>query len=531
MNPLIGIVLRPERKMSGIGKTVAGILAAIALSLCAGCSGKMRSGPNIIVVLTDDQGFGQLPVYSDDYPDDMLFLTQNTARYHCDGQKAKAAAKASMPNLQRLANCGVTFLDAHVTAPVCGPSRSALMTGRYQQRMGIYDNCDLTQAGIPVSETFLPELLQKAGYQTGMIGKWHLGKYTREKMPVQTHDYHRNTRVGCVVEDHPLNRGFDLYFGFNGSGTTYFDSPSLFRGFKNVPARGFLTDEFTDEAVRFIQSAGQEPFFLYLAYNAPHIPLEAPAPKRYQRFNTGNPEVDNYYAYLAAVDDGLGKIIQTLENREQLDNTLIFYLSDNGAVVESPQPMNGPFRGNKGQFRQGGTRVPMIAHWPDGFAPARFAGRVASIDVLPTALAAAGVDIPSNVDGVDLRPHLERGTDPHNALFWAGPEIMHWNKRNEPFWAAYWNYVTERSDELPQSALKNGEAGWAVLKGPWLLRCNEVHGTVELYNVETDAGEQTDVSAQHADVVDSLRQDYKQWSSTLDRPLVWSMKEYERLTK
>ena len=517
--------------MNGLGKAAVTSMAAVALMISGGCSEKMKPRPNIIVVLSDDQGFGQLPVYSDDYPDEMLFLTKNTERYKCDEQKAKAAAKACMPNLQNLANGGVTFMDAHVTSPVCGPSRSALMTGRYHQRFGIYDNCDLTQAGIPVSETFLPALLQKAGYRTGMIGKWHLGQYTREKMPVQTHDYHKNTRVGCVAEDHPLNRGFDMYFGFNGSGTTYFDSPSLFRGFENVKARGYLTDEFSDEAVQFIQSAEKKPFFLYLAYNAPHIPLEVPAPKQYQRFNTGNPEVDNYYAYLAAVDDGLGRIIQTLEETGELDNTLIFYLSDNGAVVESPQPMNGPFRGNKGQFRQGGMHVPMIAHWPAGLSPERFNGRVASIDVLPTALAAAGIEIPANVDGVDLRSCLASDTSAHDALFWAGPEIMHWNKLNEPFWATYWDYVTERSDDLPKSFLKKGEASWAVLKGPWLLRCNEVYGTVELYNADADVGERTDVSAQNPDVVEALTRDYKQWSSTLGKPLVWSMEEYERLVK
>ncbi len=491
----------------------------------------MEEKPNIIVVLTDDQGFGQLPVYSDDYPDEMLFLTKNTERYKCDEQNAKAAAKACMPNLNKLAKNGVTFMNAHVTSPVCGPSRAALMTGRYQQRFGVYDNCDLAKSGVPVSETMLPELFQTSGYRTAMIGKWHLGKTTKTPLPVQTHDYHKNATTGCIPEHNPVNRGFDHYFGFNSSGTTYYDSPSLFRGLDQVKAAGYSTDEFTDDAVAFIDQADGQPFFVFLAYNAVHIPLEDPAPEKYQRFDTGNSEVDNYYATLAAVDDGLGKIIATLERKGELENTLIFYLSDNGAVIDSPQPMNGPFRGNKGNFLAGGMHVPMIAHWPDGLSSARYAPRVSSMDVIPTALAAAGIELPGNLDGVDLRPKISAGSKPHEVLFWAGPEIMHWSEDNKEFWRDYWEYVTERSDDAPTSSLKAGDAAWAVLKDRWLLRGNEVTGKVELFDVQADIGERIEVSARHPEVVEGLRSDYRAWAFNLGKPLVWSMEEYNRLVK
>lgn len=485
----------------------------------------MEDAPNVIVVLVDDQGFGQLPVYSDEYPDEMLFLTKNTERYKCDEQRAKAAAKACMPNLQKMAQNGITFMNAHVTSPVCGPSRAALMTGRYQQRFGVYDNCDLAKAGVPLSETMLPELFQQAGYRTAMIGKWHLGKNTKTPLPVQTNDYHKNAIAGCIPEHNPIHRGFDHYFGFNSSGTTYYDSPSLFQGLENVKANGYVTDEFTDDAVRFIESGG-DPFFIYLAYSAVHIPLEDLAPERYQRFDTGNPEVDNYYATLAAVDDGLGRIFQTLEKRGELDNTLIFYLSDNGAVIDSPQPMNGPFRGNKGNFHHGGMHVPMIAHWPAKLQPVKHDPRVASIDVMPTALAAAGIALPDNLDGV---PMFGKAEDSHEALFWAGPEIMHWSEDNKEFWCDYWEYVTERTNDAPVSPLKAGDASWAVQKDQWLLRCNEVTGTVELFDVSADLGERVDVSAGHFDVVEELRGDFKAWSSGLGKPLVWSEEQYNRL--
>ncbi|WP_168442226.1 sulfatase family protein [Pontiella desulfatans] len=486
---------------------------------------------NVIVVLVDDQGFGQLPVYSDDYPDEMLLLTKTTERYRCDEQKAKAAAKVCMPNLQKLADNGVTFMNAHVTSPVCGPSRAALLTGRYQQRFGAYDNCDLVKAGLPVSETLLPELFQRAGYRTAMIGKWHVGKRTKTPLPLQTNDYHKNSIAHCIPEHHPLNRGFDYYFGFNSSGTTYYNSPSLFRGFENVKAEGYATDQFTDEAVQFIEESGADPFFVYLAYSAPHIPLEDAAPEKHQRFDTGNPEVDNYYATLAAVDDGLGKICQTLEKRGELENTLIFYLSDNGAVIDSPQPMNGPFRGNKGMFRHGGMHVPMIAHWPAKLKPSRHTPRVASIDVLPTTLAAAGIGLPENLDGVDLVPTLGTNEDAHEAIFWAGPDIMHWSEDNKAFWRDYWEYVTERTDDAPSSPHVAGEASWAVQKGRWLLRCNEVTGAVELFDVCADPGERSEVSAAHSEIVDALRADYKVWAAGLAKPLAWSEEQYERLVK
>ena len=486
---------------------------------------------NVIVVVVDDQGFGQLPVYSDDYPDEMLFLTKNTERYRCDAQQAKAAAKASMPNLQRMAGSGITFMNAHVTSPVCGPSRAALMTGRYQQRFGVYDNCDLGQAGVPLSETMLPELFQEAGYRTAMIGKWHLGKYTKTPLPVQTNDYHKNSIVSCPPEQNPINRGFDHYFGFNASGTTYYDSPSLFRGLENVKAQGYITDEFSDDAIRFIEASGDEPFFMYLAYSAPHIPLEAPAPQKYQRFDTGNPEVDNYYATLAAVDDGLGRILQTLEQQGELDNTLIFYLSDNGAVIDSPQPMNGPFRGNKGNLHHGGMHVPMVAHWPAKLKAGKHAPRVSSLDVLPTALAAAGIELSDNLDGTDLFPTIGTNQDSHEAFFWAGPEIMHWSESNKEFWRDYWEYVTERCDDAPDGNLQQGEASWAVHRGAWLLRCNEVTGAVELFDVQSDPGERTEVSAEHPDVVTALRGEYIAWSAKLGKPLVWSLEEYERLVR
>ena len=487
--------------------------------------------PNIIVVLTDDQGIGQAPCYADDLTVQDC-IANPTPRYRCDPERAVAAARTAMPNLRAVAGDGVVCADAHVSSPVCGPSRCALLTGRYSQRFGVYSNGDASQ-GLPVSESCIAAPLQAAGYRTAAIGKWHVGKPTHRKVESESRDYHRNSAQGCVPEHHPLARGFDYYFGFNSSGTSYYDSPSLFRDHSPAAAEGFLTDQLSDEAVRFVER-GAGPFFLYLPYNAPHIPLEDQAPQRYrERFDTGNTEVDNYYAHLAAVDDGIGRLVAALKANGQYENTLFFFLSDNGAAVDSPHPMNGPFVGFKGRQRQGGCRTPMIVSWPRCLpAGQRCDQLISSLDIVPTAvptaLRAADVQTEAELDGIDLLPILRGDRDTAGrTLFWAGPNSFHWSEENEPFWTQYWIWITEQSDD-PAEKTPDGKAAppaWAVRRDEWFL----FHRADTAENILLRIGDATNRAAANAAVARDLTDRYYAWTQRIREPLRWQRGQWQDL--
>ena len=428
--------------------------------------------PNVLLLMTDDQGIGQL-AYSAEHQDPATFWRPaGTARYALDPEAGLQAAIQAMPNINRLAADGVRFTRAYVASPVCSPSRAAVMTGRYPQRYGIYSNVDAKE-GVPRTETFLSELFQEAGYRTAIIGKWHLGKVTREVLPVKTRDYHLNAIFGTVPEHHPLERGFDYYFGFNLSGASYYNSPAIFRNYANIDVPGYLTEAFSREAVRFIETRGDDdPFFLFLSYSAPHIPLHEPAPAHYRnRFDTGNPAADNYYAALAAVDDGVGAILDVLGKRNELANTLIIFVSDNGAVIDSPLPMNGSLRGNKGTLLPGGLQVPLIISWGGRFVPGSVRSQLASgMDILPTALDAAGIELDEtlSLDGESLLPVLEdpsESVSPHRFLFWAGPHASHWSPKNRQFWSDYHAYVSGREGrigDVPKSRFVEAHSPWSL---------------------------------------------------------------------
>lgn len=489
--------------------------------------------PNIIIIMTDDQGYGQLEFAPGDFNPRFLSKKFNTERYKCDTANAIAAAKKAMPNISKIAENGVRFTEGFVASPVCGPSRAAFLTARYPSRYGVYDNPDIWN-GVDANEMFLSEKFQKAGYRTAMIGKWHLGKSDIQKIKAESRDYHMKSRHYCVKKHHPLSRGYDYYYGFNSSGAAYYNSPDIFRNYKNIKAPGYLTDNFTDEAVKFISNSKDKPFFITLAYNAPHIPLEQRAPEKYQRFNTGNSEVDNYYATLAAVDDGVGRVIAELKRLKKFDNTLIFYFSDNGAVIDSPEPANGYFKGFKGLTFQGGVHVPVIACWPNKLAKGKnYIKNVSSMDIMPTCLAAARITIPANLDGKNLLPYLidlKQG-EPHKYLFWAGPHNYHWSEKNSNFWRQYYKWITFESHIKPSTEKKKGPAYWTVLSGKWMLQVNAEERKFELFNIEKDPSESKNVFAQHPDIVKRLSQAFYEWIEDKTHPRKWEKAKWNKLKK
>ncbi len=379
-----------------VAVTLIGALAPLRGSAATAPAAPARP-PNLIVIMTDDQGYA-----------DVGF---------------NGCRDIPTPHLDSIAAAGVRFTNGYVTYAVCSPSRAGLLTGRYPQRFGHERNPAWQpanpQTGLPLTETLLPAALGRVGYVSGLVGKWHLGAHPRF---------------------HPLARGFTEFFGHLGGGARYFpeeltlEEPTearnegesyrlrIRRGHEAVRTTRYLTDEFSDEAVRFVERHRDRPFFLYLAYNAPHTPLQAPE-ERLARFAAiADPKRRTYAAMVSAVDDGVGRLLGKLRELGLEDDTLVFFLSDNGGPESDNASDNGPLRGQKGSPWEGGIRVPFAAQWP-GRIPAGlvYEQPVSSLDIFATiaALASAPLDPERPLDGVDLLPHFTgaKSGPPHEAIY------------------------------------------------------------------------------------------------------------------
>lgn len=365
----------------------------LALSICCACAGpppesesaaQPRRPPNIIVILADDLGYG-----------DVGF---------------QGLSDFATPNLDRLAASGVRFTSGYVSHAFCSPSRAGLLTGRYQHRFGHVRNPRFRAGeGLPLSETLLPALLAKAGYVSGIVGKWHLGD---------------------APEFHPLERGFDEFFGLLGGGHDYFESagpdareyliPLEAHG-KEIPVEGYLTDQLSEAAADFIRRHAARPFFLYLAYNAPHAPLQAPPEMLARVDSIEDPRRRTYGAMVTALDDGVGGVMALIDELGLNEDSVVFFLSDNGGPPWANASDNAPLRATKGTVYEGGVRVPFVVAWPGQLAPGTaYDSPVSSLDIFPTAVAAAGIELPAKLDGVDLMPYLTGAESalPHDQLFW-----------------------------------------------------------------------------------------------------------------
>ncbi len=384
-------------------------MTRILLLLTCLCSlSALAKQPNIIVILADDMGYA-----------DAGFT---------------GAKDIKTPNLDTLAQSGVVFERGYVTHPFCGPSRAGILAGRYQQRFGFganpaYDPAN-TLMGLDPTEKLFPKRLQEAGYITGAVGKWH---------------------IGAADGFHPNQRGFDYFYGFLGGGHDYFDIDisqpvkegylqGLVRNKSVADFEGYLTTAFSRDGVQFIVDNKDKPFFLYMAYSAPHQPLQAPAEDIARYAHIADKRRRIYAAMVDVMDRGIGEIIDALIANGIYENTLIFFLSDNGGPLASdsnPGKSNGssnaPFRGGKANFYDGGVHVPFVASWPARIpAGTRYQYPVIALDIASTAVAQAGGSLGSPaLEGVDLIPFVtgEKLDAPHNALFWRSGESArsHWS--------------------------------------------------------------------------------------------------------
>ncbi len=440
---------RPSSQLDrrGFLTLLGGGVAGFWLGPLSGEEPAARRRPNIVVIVSDDQGYADVGCYGcKDIP---------------------------TPHLDSLARDGVRFTDGHVSCPVCSPTRAGLMTGRYQQRFGHEMNPGAQpERGLPRSEITLANLLKAAGYATGAVGKWHLG---------------------MTPELHPQSRGFDEFFGFLAGAHSYLDAHAdarnpIYRGREPIDEKEYLTDAFTREAVSFIERHRKHPFFLYLTYNAVHTPMHA-TEKYLARFaNIPDATRRTYTAMLSALDDGVGEVLRKLREAGLEQDTLVFFFSDNGGPPVNASS-NYPLRGHKGSMWEGGIRVPFLVKWPGRIAAgAVYRHPAISLDVLPTAVAAAGGELPKDraMDGVNLVPYLtgKNPKPPHDILFWR---------------------------------MRNNRA---VRKANWKLI---VSGTTpaQLFDLSKDIGEATDVAAEKAEVVRDLSQALEKWEGQMVSPL-WS---------
>lgn len=409
--------------------------------------------PNVLVIVSDDQGFADAGFQgSKDIP---------------------------TPHLDALAKSGVICTSGCVTHPFCSPTRAGLLAGRYQQRFGhefnpVYDPLDDNE-GLPLTERLLPQFMQDAGWKTGWIGKWHLGA-----SPAHT----------------PWQRGFAETFGFIGGGHRYLGwAPNgrqytlpLVRNGEPVDAPGHLTTLFGNEASAFIRRNKAGPWFLCLAFNAPHTPHE-PTVEREKMFGSiADPKRRKYAAQISLLDDAVGGVVAALGGTQQTERTLVFFFSDNGGHVPSGAS-NLPLRGQKGDVYEGGVRVPFVVSWPGTLpAGAKFEQPVSSLDVFATSLAVAGVPMPADktCDGVNLIPHLtgERKAPPHERLFWRTA----------------------------------GGRTRAIREGTWkLVRLQQQ--PAELYDLAADIGETKDLSAEKPGIAGRLEAALEAWDRELIDPV------------
>jgi arylsulfatase A-like enzyme len=426
------------------------LLALLGLVACGGGSSEGVAGratrPNVVLIVADDLGYADVGVHGS--PD------------------------ALTPAIDSIAADGVRFTDGYVSGPYCSPTRAGLVTGRYQERFGHEFNPGAEDEGLPTTEITLADRMRDAGYATGLVGKWHLGQ----------------TRALD-----PLERGFEEFFGVTGGGSTYYDAP-VRRGEGNVTEAAYLTEAFGREAADFIDRHAEEPFFLALTFNAVHTPLQAPPAVYLDRFpGVGDPTRKTYLAMVAAMDDAIGRVLAKLHERDLDEDTLVFFLSDNGGPITADTSVNGstntPLRGGKKSLWEGGIRVPFLIRW-NGRVPAGVvsAEPVLQLDVFTTAIAAAGGTVPADrvIDGVDLLPYLTGAAadPPHEKLFW-----------------------------------RFGDPGPAAIRrGTWKLKTGPGEPT-QLYDLSADVGETTNLAASHPEVVSELQADLDEWRSELVPPL------------
>ncbi len=409
----------------------------------------MTQLPNVLLILADDHGYGDISAHN--------------------------GPSIQTPNIDRIAEQGTRFTRFYANSSVCSPSRASLMTGRYPDRAGvpgvIRTHPENSWGYLRQDAVTLPSALKQKDYRTALIGKWHLG---------------------LEPENHPCKRGFDHFHGFLGDMMDDYythrrhDINYMQHGFDTIDPRGHATDLFTEWSMDFIRAQAQsfEPFFLYLAYNAPHTPIQPPdewIARVQEREPDISPQRAKYIALVEHMDAGIGRVLDTLEDTDQLSNTLVIYTSDNGGAV-NVGAHNGPLRGQKGQMYEGGIRVPTCAMWPGYIQNGYVTDQVALLmDLFPTICEVAGASIPEGIEGRSIWQRLQGEQQDFSE------RILYWLRR-----------------EGGQQFL--GQCQHAIRRGDTKLLHNSPFEPLELYNLSNDPLETTDNAQTESALFREMRQ-------------------------
>jgi arylsulfatase A-like enzyme len=450
-----------------------------SIGLLAAMDAAAVEKPNVVVIVGDDMGYADISLHG--------------------------CKDVATPHIDSIAAGGVQCTNGYVSGPYCSPTRAGLLTGRYQTRFGHEFNPGGVPGpsqgstarkqlqrgseapGLPLSETTIADRLHDAGYRTALVGKWHLG---------------------MDAAHFPLRRGFDEFYGFLGGSHGYFSGGEapIYRGEEPIEEKEYLTDAIGREAVAFIDRQKDKPFFLYLAFNAVHTPMQADDARLKEFAHIKDKQRRTYAAMMSAMDDAIGVVLAKLRDEGLERNTLVFFISDNGGPTISNTTINGaintPFRGSKKSTAEGGVRVPFLVKWP-GHVPAgeKYNQPVIQLDILPTVLAAAGIDPPNDaeLDGVNLLPHFNRQIDavPHKVLYWRFGKQM---------------------------AIRKGD--WKLVRYHPLVdgQPAELNSATEakLYNLAEDGGEKNDLIDKEPEKAKELQADWDKWNKG-NVPARWGM--------
>jgi arylsulfatase A len=451
----------------------------------------MQRPPNIVLILADDMGYGDLGAFNDG-------LTHT-------------------PALNSLLQESTCLTQHYAASPVCNPSRASLLTGRYPHRTGSIDTLDARGLDrLALRETTLADHLRRAGYATGLVGKWHLGRMDRAY--------------------HPLERGFDEFVGFQGGWSDYYRwhlQAAGPHGSKRMEADGrYLTDVFTEEALSFVQRHAREPFFLHLCYNAPHFPFQVPRKYAAPFLRSGDltPAVCAIYGMIKCMDEGIDHLLDELDRQGIADNTLLLFTSDNGPQFGGEGDMctdrfNAGLAGSKGLVYDGGIRVPAILRWPDGLAPVReLNAMVHFADWLPTLLEAAGVEPQGGLplDGRSALPVLRgRSGEVCTRRFWQWTRYRPRLQYNAACRDGDWKLVrpavpealaiTDRDGEVDRMSRYEPAKAPSLLEEPLPEQDLPRPAAPQLFNLADDPNETQDLADAEPDRLSRMLADLEQW--------------------